>query len=434
VERGGELSASGGGEGVRSFSQSRSRKLFRAGHRSSVHLPQTRTTIEQIVDLRLALRPALGALNDVRRGLEHVLAAMPLVETLSDPRRECLLHAYSISPLSQLGQIEEAIEHGTRALILADSLEDPTLRIVPHFGLGLAHLFLGSHRKAIEFFLRDTGLSTGEINVAWLGASSPEPVFRFFTAYNYTMCQTDAAYCYAELGEFDKALVHAEHVLKLADEFEVAAPRANGYAFAGFVYLRQGDLQRATRLLEQCARICEAQDVVNIYVVMAPMLGAVYCLSDRAADAVTVLERAYAISEPGGNVGWGQPVIAHLVDAYRRVGRKVDAFKMGRRALELAHQYGLRGYEAWTHYLLGSLYPGQGSQQSTDAYRQALALAQELSMRPLEAQCRLGLGQLFAKSGDAKQAREHLDNAAQMFREMDMTFWLEKAEAALGVL
>jgi hypothetical protein len=55
-------------------------------------------------------------------------------------------------------------------------------------------------------------------------------------------------------------------------------------------------------------------------------------------------------------------------------------------------------------------------------------------MRPLEAQCRLGLGQLFAKSGETQQAGEHLDNAAQMFREMDMRFWLEKAEGALRAL
>ena len=55
-------------------------------------------------------------------------------------------------------------------------------------------------------------------------------------------------------------------------------------------------------------------------------------------------------------------------------------------------------------------------------------------MRPLEAQCHLGLGELFAQSRDTLHAREQLDNAAQMFREMDMRFWLEKVEAALRAL
>jgi Flp pilus assembly protein TadD len=65
-------------------------------------------------------------------------------------------------------------------------------------------------------------------------------------------------------------------------------------------------------------------------------------------------------------------------------------------------------------------------------YRQALALADELGMRPLQAHCHLGLGTLFAKTGQREQARTELSTAIDLYRAMDMTFWLPQAEAALA--
>lgn len=53
-------------------------------------------------------------------------------------------------------------------------------------------------------------------------------------------------------------------------------------------------------------------------------------------------------------------------------------------------------------------------------------------MRPLAAHCHLGLGKLCRRTGDEAKAGEHLTTAATMYREMDMHFWLKKAEAALG--
>jgi hypothetical protein len=50
---------------------------------------------------------------------------------------------------------------------------------------------------------------------------------------------------------------------------------------------------------------------------------------------------------------------------------------------------------------------------------------------PLVAHCHLGLGKLYSPTGDGVKAQEHLTTATTMYREMDMTFWLEKAEAAL---
>ena len=60
-----------------------------------------------------------------------------------------------------------------------------------------------------------------------------------------------------------------------------------------------------------------------------------------------------------------------------------------------------------------------------------LALAGELGMRPLVAHGHLGLGKLFRRTGKREQAQEHLTTATAMYREMDMRFWLEQAEAEM---
>ncbi len=53
-------------------------------------------------------------------------------------------------------------------------------------------------------------------------------------------------------------------------------------------------------------------------------------------------------------------------------------------------------------------------------------------MRPLQAHCHRGLGMLYAKIGQQEQARAALSTAMEMYRTMEMTFWLPQVEAALA--
>ena len=62
-------------------------------------------------------------------------------------------------------------------------------------------------------------------------------------------------------------------------------------------------------------------------------------------------------------------------------------------------------------------------------YREALALADTLGMRPLIAYCHLGLGKLYRRTDKREQAQAQLATATTMYRDMGMTYWLEKAEA-----
>jgi hypothetical protein len=53
-------------------------------------------------------------------------------------------------------------------------------------------------------------------------------------------------------------------------------------------------------------------------------------------------------------------------------------------------------------------------------------------MRPLVAHCHLGLGSLYAKVGQREQAHVELAAAIDLYRAMEMTFYLPQAEAVLA--
>ena len=53
-------------------------------------------------------------------------------------------------------------------------------------------------------------------------------------------------------------------------------------------------------------------------------------------------------------------------------------------------------------------------------------------MRPFQANCHRGLGTLYATTGPADQARAALLTAIELYRAMDMMFWLPETEATLA--
>jgi hypothetical protein len=67
-------------------------------------------------------------------------------------------------------------------------------------------------------------------------------------------------------------------------------------------------------------------------------------------------------------------------------------------------------------------------------YFEALGLGEKLGMRPLAAHCHLGLGKLYKRTGKREHAQERLTTATTMYREMRMTYWLERATTELKAL
>ena len=124
-----------------------------------------------------------------------------------------------------------------------------------------------------------------------------------------------------------------------------------------------------------------------------------------------------------------------LGEAQLLAGRLEEAHPLAERALAHAREHQERGHQAYALRLLGDIAARREPPESAlaeDHYQQALALAEELGMRPLVAHCHLRLGNLYLKSGRRDEARAELSAAIELYRAMEMTFWLPEAERALA--
>ena len=118
------------------------------------HLPQSKATLEQAVDLRLAARMCLAPLGEFGRLVELGREAEPLAKALHDPRREALVQCAISSALTLMGRCDQGVEHGERAMTIAEGEQDPMLRIAARYCLCLSHWLLGGYRKASDYIQR----------------------------------------------------------------------------------------------------------------------------------------------------------------------------------------------------------------------------------------------------------------------------------------
>jgi tetratricopeptide (TPR) repeat protein len=389
------------------------------------HLPETRHTREQAIDLRLALRTALWPSGDFGRILALLRGTAALAEALDDPRRLAQVSLFLSVQCRYMGVYDQCIAAAQRALALATTDGEVVLQALANQRLGSAYLDQGDYRRAIDCFRQTVTSLDGARRHERFG----QPVLPTVNSCAWL------AQCHAELGLFAEGRALGDEGLQIAE----AVVHPGSLMFAswgiGLLSLYQGELHRALPLLERAVCICHEADFPALFPWIAAALGAAYTLSGRVADAVPLLTQALEQTIATGMVGYQALCSLSLGEAHLLAGHLEDAHALAERALALTRAHQERGHEAYALRLLGDIAarrtPPEGEAAGT-FYRQALALAEALGMRPLQAHCHRGLGTLYATTGQEEQARAALSMARAMYCGMDMTFWLPQTEAALA--
>jgi tetratricopeptide (TPR) repeat protein len=233
------------------------------------------------------------------------------------------------------------------------------------------------------------------------------------------------------LGAFAEGRRHGEEALRLATREGRGETSIVAHTCLGHLYLTQGDLEPAIRVMEQDLALWRASGHRGWLRQIMTNLGAAYVLQRRLAEGRALLEEGISMG-----VLHGQAVrVAWLSEVCRLAGRGEEGGQHARQALDLARQRKARGNEAIALHQLGVVQAHADPPDAAPAeayYQQALVLAEELGMRPLQAHCHLGLGTLYATTGQQQHARTALATAIALYRAMEMTFWLPQAEAALA--
>jgi hypothetical protein len=63
-------------------------------------------------------------------------------------------------------------------------------------------------------------------------------------------------------------------------------------------------------------------------------------------------------------------------------------------------------------------------------FEESLSLAESMGLRPLVAHCHAGLAKVAQQLGRRREAQVHRATAKQIYRTLDMSFWLAKAATA----
>jgi class 3 adenylate cyclase/tetratricopeptide (TPR) repeat protein len=398
---------------------------FEQALRALSQLPETCVTHEQAVDLRLALRSALRPLGESGRILAVLREAEALAEALDDSRRLGQVSRFLTNHFRVMGAYDQAIAAGQRALALATAGGDGVAHALANQELGYVYRSQGDYRRAIDCF----GQTVAALNGAW----RRERFGQLFLPA--VISRAHLAECHAELGTFPEGKALGEEGLRIAEAVDHPASLMAASWGLGFLSLRQGDLPRALPRLERAMGLCQDADIPAYFPLMAGTLGAAYTLVGRVADAVPLLTQAVDQSSARETAAYQTRCRLSLGEAQVQAGRLEEAHALAERALALARAHQERGHQAYALCLLGEIAARREPQEHERAeayYRQALALAQALGMRPLMAHCHLGLGRLYRKIDRGEQARTALAAALDLYRTMDMTFWLPQAEIALA--
>jgi len=386
------------------------------------HLPRTPVMLDQMLDLQLQLRNALWPLAEFDRIARCLSDAEQLAISLEDQERLGRITAFMSVLRWVTGDAGAARLFGQKARDLAVSLEDRPLRIMSNYYLGLAQFLLAEYRGAEDLFLENVRTLTVAGDQDPLGVPGS------------TLVRSKAwlVLPLAERGAFPSGLAHGHAALDLAE----AAQDPYGIVSAGYclayLYCLKGEFDLAIPSLERGLTICREREFSVWLPQVTGYLGYAYSQTGRIEEGLSLLEQANDIFKSTRGWPFCALLTVHRGTACMLADRLDSALVLGHQALTLAREHGERGHEAWALLLLGDIASHSDPsevQKAEDHYRQALAFATELGMRPLVAHCHQGLGKLYRRTCKSKQVRERLLTAATMYREMDMRYWLEKAEA-----
>jgi len=353
-----------------------------------------------------------------------VQAAEPLAKEVGDKARLANCYNYLSTHLWTRGRHKEAIRLCEEGLGLARSAGDFSVEISTMFHLGIPLLYTGQYERQVKLHREVAERLSGSAVFERHGlAGLPSVLARGLLSWGLT-----------ELGEFEEAEERAVQGVQIAEQGNNLFSTTFAHSFLGTVYLLRGALDQAVKSLEKALDMCREFDVLSAFSFTAASLGHVRSLLGHPDHALPILEDAVRPEKASFSAVPSSYPLSALAEVYRLKGDTKKAMQNIEEALSIFRQNGEQGFGAWAHYYMAKIQSDGGHEQIGQAlhsYQQAKEQATKLGMRPLLAHCHMGIGEVYIRTGLREEARSELLAAIELYRCMDMAFWVPKAESAL---
>jgi tetratricopeptide (TPR) repeat protein len=393
-------------------------------------LPESRSVLEQGFEIRLELRQVFSQLGELQRMLDRLHEADSLADRLSDEGRRGRVLMFLANALLRLGDAEaNAFAYAETALEIAKRTRDVRMQIPATAYLSQVNFHRGNYENVVRATTENLSLIPRDWLFETFGMALPTSI-----GDHRHLIES-----LAHLGRFGEGILREAEAIRLAEITQQAYTIGIAYRASGILHLTKGDWVKSLSAFEKAIAAGRSGHADNLtYLVVAYSARALAHLGDtaEAEQRFQAGEQLAELQIAGGRGG------AQIASAFIALGRAAlllarldDAERLVNRALSFSAAF--PGYAAYVYQLLGDTAMHRGRcdfERSEDYFRQSLVLAEPRGMRPLIAHCHFGLGKLYRRSGKCEQAREHVTIAATMYREMDMRFWLEQAEAEMRAL
>jgi tetratricopeptide (TPR) repeat protein len=415
--------------GAKSLARSAHReaiRCFEEALRALIHIPESRETVEQAIDLRFDLRNALVPLVEWGRIEKYLQEAEALARKFNDQHRLAAVSGYMSGLHLTHGRATDVRRFVKEVEAIGASLRDIPLQVAGRYYHVWLGTLLGDYRGTERLCRTLINDLSGDLSRNHFG----------LVAYPAVVAHTFLARALAELGMFGEGHDHGQEAVRLAESLDHPFSLIWACLNLGHLESLRGEFSQAIMPVERAVALSNDWHIAYLTPIALATLGHVYAQSGRIEEGVSRLQQAladYASAEIGYQLSMS---MVQLGEAHLLGGRVKEAWDIGTRAVALARECGERGHEAWAHYLLGEVVSHRDSPDLAAAeahYDTSTALALELGMRPLIAHCSFSLGKLYRGVGDRRTA-QHLTTAMNQFQEMDMRFWFGKAEAEMQAL
>lgn len=394
-------------------------------------MPQTDENKRRGIEMRLMLSGPLAGTGQAGDALQMMEEGARLAEEVGDHRSLADLYGTIGMFSSQQGDAARGVEYARKAFQAAERTGDVVLMATNCFELCIACYVGGEYRRIVEVAPRVLDL---------LEKGQMERRSDLGKYYNHNLYSSILSYygsSLAGLGDFQKGQALCERACRSAEE------AANLYASAIVRYsycvllFAKGDGKGTIEHIEKCVRISEQVQMLTFLWMAPSVLGYAHYLLGELETARGHFEKHLEIYR-----STGYPLLLSL--SYYGLGLvcldcgDLDTARSHiEESLRLAKKQGERDQEGRSTVALGRVIGKADSSQSAKAewvILKGIRLLEDLQLKPYQAEGHLYLGELYADTGQTEKARETLNKAKGMFKEMGMDYWLAKAEKALEAL
>ena len=398
------------------------------------HLPESRRTLEQAINIRVDLGPALTATSNFSapKVEENYTRARELCERFGEtPQLFPVLWGLARMH-DDRGELRVGRGLGEQLLGLAQRAQDPALLLEAHHELWANLSARGELVSAHSHMEQGIALYDPQ--------KHRDHAFRYGGHDPGVCCRYQASEVLWLLGYPDQALRRSQNSLTLARELSHATTMSVALSWTAWFDQVRGEKQSLQARIHEGVALATEKGFLMGRVQATFLQGWLLVEEGHAKTGIAQMFEIF-VTEPAmgvlGSLRFHIRQAALLGDAYRKSGQTVDGLNVVNDAIARTQLSECRCYEAELHRIKGELLitqPVPSEEQAEGCFREAIKVARGQSAKSLELRAAMSLCRLRQRQGKTAEAQQLLGDIYGWFTEGFETADLKAAKALLNEL